>query len=71
MTKTARRKFAKRLAEVRGPNRSQRRFAHDVGISQQNMNRFFHGALPSFETLVKISKAEQCSLDWLMLGADY
>ena len=39
------RKLADRIAEVRG-DRSQRQFARDLGVFQQNVNRYESGTTP-------------------------
>ncbi len=57
----------KRLAEVRG-NRSQRQFARDLGVFQQNVNRYESGTTPHTDFLVTLALKESVSLDWLLLG---
>jgi transcriptional regulator with XRE-family HTH domain len=57
----------KRLAEVRG-NRSQRQFARDLGVFQQNVNRYECGTTPHTDFLVTLALKESVSLDWLLLG---
>ena len=57
-----------RIVKVRG-ERSQRRFARDLGVFQQNVNRYESGDnLPHFDFLVTVATKEGVSLDWLMLG---
>lgn len=56
-----------RLAKVRA-GRSQRQFAKDVGVFQQNVNRYELGTRPSPEFLVKLALAEGVSIDWLLTG---
>ena len=57
----------KRLAEVRG-DRSQRQFARDLGVFQQNVNRYESGTTPHTDFLVTLALKEHVSLDWLLLG---
>ena len=57
----------KRLAEVRG-DRSQRQFARDLGVFQQNVNRYESGTTPHTDFLVTLALKESISLDWLLLG---
>jgi transcriptional regulator with XRE-family HTH domain len=56
-----------RLAKVRGP-RSQRQFARDLGVFQQNVNRYESGTTPHADFLITLSLKENVSLDWLLLG---
>ena len=71
MATTTVRKFKKklpeRLAEVRG-DRSQRQFARDLGVFQQNVNRYENGTTPHTDFLITLSSKENISLDWLLLG---
>ena len=57
----------KRLAEVRG-DRSQRQFARDLGVFQQNVNRYERGTTPNTDFRVTLARKENVSLDWLLLG---
>jgi transcriptional regulator with XRE-family HTH domain len=57
----------RRLAEVRG-DRSQRQFARDLGVFQQNVNRYESGTTPHTDFLVTLALKENVSLDWLLLG---
>lgn len=57
----------KRLAEVRG-DRSQRQFARDLGVFQQNVNRYESGTTPHTDFLITLALKESVSLDWLLLG---
>ena len=59
--------FARRLAQVRG-KRSQRQFANEVGVFQQNVNRYEHGTMPHTNFLMTLAEKEDVSLDWLLLG---
>ena len=56
-----------RLAQVRG-ERSQRQFARDVGVFQQNVNRYENGTTPHADFLIQLALKEGISLDWLLLG---
>lgn len=60
-------KLPDRLAEVRG-DRSQRQFARDLGVFQQNVNRYENGTTPHTDFLITLSNKENISLDWLLLG---
>ena len=61
------RKLPERLAQVRG-DRSQRQFAHDLGVFQQNVNRYENGTMPHTDFLMTLAMKEGVSLDWLLLG---
>lgn len=63
----ARRRLPERLATIRG-DRSQRRFAKDLDIFQQNINRYEQGTAPHIDALMTIGLKEGVSLDWLLLG---
>lgn len=60
-------KISKRLAEVRG-DRSQRQFARDLGVFQQNVNRYENGTVPHADFLIQLALKEDVSIDWLLLG---
>jgi transcriptional regulator with XRE-family HTH domain len=60
-------KLSQRLAQVRG-ERSQRQFARDLGVFQQNVNRYESGTTPHADFLIRLALKEGVSLDWLMLG---
>lgn len=60
-------KLPERLAEVRG-ERSQRQFARELGVFQQNVNRYENGTTPHTDFLITLSTKENVSLDWLLLG---
>ena len=60
-------KLAERLALVRN-GRSQRQFARDLGVFQQNVNRYESGTTPHADFLIRLALKEGISLDWLMLG---
>ncbi len=59
--------FVKRLQKVRG-SRSQAKFARDIGVFQQNINRYEHGTLPHVDFLITLAQKENVSIDWLLLG---
>ncbi len=59
--------FVKRLKLVRG-NRSQAKFARDLNVFQQNINRYESGTLPHVDFLYTLAHAEGVSVDWLLLG---
>lgn len=61
------RKLPERLAEIRG-ERSQRQFARDLGVFQQNVNRYENGTTPHADFLLTLAQHENVSLDWLLLG---
>ena len=61
------RKLPERLAQVRG-KRSQRQFARDLGIFQQNVNRYENGTTPHTDFLITLAMKENISVDWLLLG---
>lgn len=59
--------LAERIAQARG-NRSQRQFARDLGVFQQNVNRYESGTTPHANFLLTLALKEGVSLDWLLLG---
>ena len=59
--------FAARLREVQG-NRSQRRFASDVGVYQQNVNRYLNGTTPHTSFILTLNLVENIAPSWLLLG---
>jgi transcriptional regulator with XRE-family HTH domain len=61
------RKLADRIAQVRG-DRSQRQFARDLGVFQQNVNRYESGTTPHTDFLLTLAVKENVSMDWLLLG---
>lgn len=71
MAKTAlerhKRKLPERLAQIRG-DRSQRQFARDLGVFQQNVNRYEAGTTPHTDFLITLALRENVSIDWLLLG---
>jgi len=60
-------KLPERLAQVRG-TRSQRQFARDLGVFQQNVNRYESGTTPHTDFLITLATQEGVSIDWLLLG---
>ena len=62
-----RRMFPRRLERIRG-ERSQRQFAHNLGVFQQNVNRYENGTMPHANLLLTLAVEENVSLDWLLLG---
>jgi transcriptional regulator with XRE-family HTH domain len=56
-----------RLAQIRA-QRSQRAFARDLGVFQQNVNRYENGTTPHADFLITLALQEGVSLDWLLLG---
>lgn len=56
-----------RLEQVRG-DRSQRSFARELGVFQQNVNRYESGTTPHADFLITLAIKENISLDWLLLG---
>ncbi len=60
-------KLPERIAQVRG-TRSQRQFARDLGVFQQNVNRYENGTTPHTDFLITLANKESVSLDWLLLG---
>ena len=61
------RKLPERLAQARG-DRSQRQFARDLGVFQQNINRYENGTTPHTDFLLTLATEENISMDWLLLG---
>ncbi len=61
------RKLPERIAQIRG-DRSQRQFARDLGVFQQNVNRYETGTTPHTDFLLTLATKENVSLDWLLLG---
>ena len=61
------RRLPQRLAQVRN-GRSQRQFARDLGVFQQNVNRYESGTTPHTDFLITLALKEGVSIDWLLLG---
>ena len=60
-------KLPERLEQIRG-DRSQRQFARDLGVFQQNVNRYENGTTPHTDFLITLALKENISMDWLLLG---
>ena len=56
-----------RIEQIRG-DRSQRSFARELGVFQQNVNRYENGTTPHADFLITLALQESVSLDWLLLG---
>ena len=68
MVGRAKRKLCARIAQIRG-KRSQRQFAKDLGVYQQNINRYESGnSTPQADFLIALALKEYVSMDWLLLG---
>ncbi len=63
----SKRRIPSRLSEIRG-SRSQRSFARELGVFQQNVNRYENGTTPHADFLITLALKENVSLDWLLLG---
>lgn len=51
---------------------TQLQIKQDVGISSGNLSDFENGnKLPSASTLIALSKALNCSIDWLLTGESF
>ena len=61
------RQIPARLEQLRG-DRSQRSFARDLGVFQQNVNRYESGTTPHTDFLITLALKEGISIDWLLLG---
>jgi len=61
------RQIPARLEQIRA-SRSQRSFARDLGVFQQNVNRYESGTTPHADFLITLALRENISLDWLLLG---
>ena len=60
-------RLSERLVLVRG-TRSQRQFARELGVFQQNVNRYESGTTPHADFLIQLAVKEDVSIDWLLLG---
>lgn len=56
-----------RLVKIRG-KRSQRAFARDLGVFQQNVNRYESGTVPHLDFLIVLAAKEGVDLHWLITG---
>ena len=59
--------IAGRLSQIRSA-RSQRGFARELGVFQQNVNRYESGTTPHTDFLLTLALRENISIDWLLLG---
>ncbi len=64
------RRLAERIEAVRKQNgpRSQRQFARDLGVFQQNVNRYENGTKPHIDFLFLIATKEGINVDWIVCG---
>ncbi|MDG2334014.1 MAG: helix-turn-helix domain-containing protein [Myxococcota bacterium] len=60
-------KLSERISRIRG-KRSQRQFARELGVFQQNVHRYESGSTPHADFLITLALKENISLDWLLLG---
>ncbi len=60
-------RLSERLVQIRGL-RSQRQFARELGVFQQNVNRYESGTTPHADFLIQLAVKEAISIDWLLLG---
>ena len=56
-----------RLEDLKG-DRSQRSWARELGVPQQNISRFLNGTTPHLDFLIHLARREGVSLNWLVLG---
>ena len=61
------RKLPERLATVRA-DRSQRQFARDLGVFQQNVNRYELGTVPHADFMLALIRVERVNINWLLTG---
>ena len=61
------RQLPDRLAKVRG-ERSQRQFARDLGVFQQNVNRYESGTTPHTDFLITLAIKEKVSATTIIMG---
>lgn len=59
--------ISERLAKIRG-NRSQREWARQLGVFQQNVNRYENGTVPGAAFLISLLTKERVNLNWLLTG---
>ena len=58
---------ADQLEDLKG-SRSQRSWAKELGVPQQNISRFLNGTPPHLSFLIHVAWKEGVSLNWLILG---
>lgn len=57
-----------RLIAVRG-ERSQRKFGMELGVNDQNINRYEAGkSAPHVDFIILVALKEEVDLNWLLLG---
>jgi len=61
-------KIPAKLADIRGEHRSQRSFARELGVYQQNVNRWEAGTKPELDFCVRLAVDEGVDLNWLIAG---
>ncbi len=59
--------IGKRIAKIRGA-RSQRQFARELGVFQQNINRYERGTTPHVDFVIRLAIKERVDPTWLLLG---
>lgn len=63
--------IAKRLRKIRG-KRSQRGFALELGVNQQNVNRYECAEnVPHASFLIQLVRQERVNLNWLLTGVGH
>ena len=65
--RTQRQKIKQRLLRVMD-SRSQRGWAKELGIPQQNISRYLAGGTPHIDFLIHLARKEGVNLNWLVLG---
>ena len=58
-----------RIVEALGTSR-QVNIANLLGITEPSVSQWKHGMPPSLDTLIKIAKLSNTTLDWLVNGSD-
>jgi transcriptional regulator with XRE-family HTH domain len=66
-TKRKQTKLAARITHIRD-DRSQRGWAKELGVFQQNIHRYETGTPPHLNFLITLALAENVDLNWLLLG---
>lgn len=66
--RTCRKGMTQRLGQLMG-GRSQRGWAKELGVPQQNISRYLAGGTsPHVDFLVHLARREKVNLNWLVLG---
>jgi transcriptional regulator with XRE-family HTH domain len=65
--RAARRNLPGRMATLRG-HRTQRGWGRELGVFQQNLNRYESGTAPNADFLITVALKEGVRIDWLLLG---